>query len=104
MCGLYNFGVRIQSLTCSELRQTHDDVRRQGHNEGERKQGRSVLVVIQPLSAPRPQLQPSVNENDGGVGDGEQSRQSEQRRGDQTVRVAWFDKVEESCSDRSDVD
>lgn len=88
----------------SELRQTQHDVRQQSRDEDERKDGRSVFVIIPPFRAPRPQPQPSVNEDDGGVRDGEQGRKSEHRGGDQTVRVAWFDEVEEGRGDRSDVD
>jgi hypothetical protein len=94
----------IQGSKGSELGQAQDDVGQQSRDEDERKDGRAVFVVIPPLGAPRPQPQLSVNENDGGVCDGGQSRQCEHRRGNQAVGVTWFDEVKEGCSDRTNVD
>ena len=88
----------------SELGQTQDNVRQERRDEGERKGGRSVLVVIPTFRAPRPQPQRPVNEDSGGVRNGKQSRKCEHRSGDQSVRVSWLDEVEEGGSDRSDVD
>lgn len=88
----------------SELGQTQDNVRQQRRDEGERKGGRSVLVVIPTFRAPRPQPHRPMNEDGGRVRDGEQSRKCEHRSGDQSVRIAWLDEVEEGSSNRSDVD
>ena len=88
----------------SELRQTQHDVRQQRRDEEQRKDGRSVLIIIQPFCAPRPQPQSSVNEDNGGVRDGYQSRKGEHRGGDQTMHVTWLNEVEEGSGDCSDVD
>jgi len=83
-----SFSVLLVCGVRSELDQTQHNVRQQRREESERKDGRSVLVIIPPFRAPRPQLHPSVNKDDGGVCDGEQSRKGEHRGGDQTRFVS----------------
>lgn len=65
---VFDFFLAVQRWRL-ELRQTQHDVRQQRRDEEEREDGRSILVIIQPFRAPRPQPQPSVNEDNGRVGD-----------------------------------
>lgn len=62
VCGSWLFNVQSSS---SDLGQTQNDVRQQRRDEEERKNGRSILIIIPPFRAPRPQPQPPVDEDDG---------------------------------------
>ena len=82
--------------------QPKSNIRKHSTSQDDAQDRRAVFIIIETLRMAFPQIERPVDEDDAGVGDGEERCDGEQRRGDEARLVVRGDEVEERGGDRAD--